>query len=170
MEFNFGDGDDLDLEKETQPDLTIPAARSGATRLNFDGPVEGLEVDTLGPQLVAEEALKTTPQKFKQQKDLARKTGLPVDTVAADDGSLANQVRAKETVDKLAEVPAVSAWYTRTQSNANSASQDTDYLVNAGKLAVGLYLGITGAKEVAEPTLRASASAGVGMILAQESL
>ena len=164
MEFNFGDGDDLDLEKEAGTEPTLPSARSGATKLNFDGPVEGLEIDTLGPQLVAEEALKTTPQKFKQEKDLARKTGLPVDTVAADDGSLANQVRAKETVDKLAEVPAVSAWYTRTQSNANSASQDTDYLVNAGKLAVGLYLGITGAKEVAEPTLRASASAGVGMI------
>ena len=139
MEFDFGDGDDLDLEKEAGTEPTLPSARSGATKLNFDGPVEGLEIDTLGPQLVAEEALKTTPQKFKQEKDLARKTGLPVDTVAADDGSLANQVRAKETVDKLAEVPAVSAWYTRTQSNANSASQDTDYLVNAGKLAVGLY-------------------------------
>ena len=123
---------------EEQQQAPVISAPVRSPSLNFDKPIAGLERDTVLPEIVAEDALRTNPQQFKQQKDLARKTGLPVDVVASDDGSLANSIRAKEMVAKLSAVPAAQKWF-GVPENAKAAHQDTDYLVNAGKLAVGLY-------------------------------
>ena len=79
---------------EEQQQAPVISAPVRSPSLNFDKPIAGLERDTVLPEIVAEDALRTNPQQFKQQKDLARKTGLPVDVVASDDGSLANSIRA----------------------------------------------------------------------------
>ena len=94
----------LDPEKEKEAAKFLPpAAITRSSVLDFNKPLVGLETDTTVPEIVAEDAFKTNPQQFKQQKDLARKTGLPVDVVASDDGSLANSIRAKEVVAKLSD-------------------------------------------------------------------
>ena len=103
MEFNTKI-EGLDPAEEQQPLAAAPVRKSS---LDFNTPITGLDRDTVLPEIVAEDAFKTNPQQFKQQKDLARKTGLPVDVVASDDGSLANSIRAKEMVAKLSEAPAV---------------------------------------------------------------
>ena len=138
MDFNITlQGLDPEKEKEAAK-FSPPAAITRSSVLDFNKPLVGLETDTTVPEIVAEDALKTNPQQFKQQKDLARKTGLPVDVVAADDGSLSNSVRAKEIIEKLGKAPAALKWF-GVPENAKAAHQDVDYLANAGELAVGLY-------------------------------
>ena len=144
MEFNFGDGDDLDLEKEAGTEPTLPSARSGATRFNFDGPVEGLEVDTLGPQLVAEEALKTNPAAIQAAEGSRPKDRPAGRCTVACRRRLPRQFKSapkRHGGISSAEAPAALSWLGAHAHRVMQRlrSQDVDYLVNAAKLAVGLY-------------------------------